>query len=64
MPGVQYFLLKKFARLWIELEAGFSEPLQHFPQDKQVLLDHVTNHNHVQVQETRFWTVAEAKGHD
>jgi hypothetical protein len=41
------------AILQIELEVGFSEPLEHFLQVEQVLLERATNHDHiVQVHET------------
>jgi hypothetical protein len=52
MPGVPYFLLKELALLRIEIKAGFWEPLEHFSQVEQVLLEHVGNHDYVpQVEE-------------
>jgi hypothetical protein len=52
-PRVPHFLLKEFARLWIEIQAGISEPLEYFLQVEQVLLERAANHDHVpQVQET------------
>jgi hypothetical protein len=51
MSEILYFLLKELVVL--ELYAGFSEPVKHFPQVEQVLLESVANDNHVfQVQET------------
>jgi hypothetical protein len=53
MLEVQYFLLKMLAVLRLELYAGFSEQLEHFPQVEQVVLELSANHDHVvQVLET------------
>jgi hypothetical protein len=53
MPEVPYFRLKELALLQIDLQAGFSELMEHFPQVEQVLLEHAANHDHVvQVYET------------
>jgi hypothetical protein len=47
-----HVLVTRLALLWIELYAGFTEPLEQFPQVEQVLLERVVNHNYVQVHET------------
>jgi hypothetical protein len=53
MPEVPYFLLKELELFRIELQAGFSKPLEHFLQVEQVLLEHLASHDHVvQVRET------------
>jgi hypothetical protein len=51
-PGLPYFFLKELALLWIELQADFSQPLEHFPQVEQALLECTANHDHVQIHET------------
>jgi hypothetical protein len=53
MPEALYFLLQELVLLWIELRAGFSEPLKHFSKVKQVLLERAANHDPaIQVHET------------
>jgi hypothetical protein len=44
---VPYFLMTKLVLLWTELQEGFLEQLEHFPQVEQLLLGCVENHNHV-----------------
>jgi hypothetical protein len=46
MPEAPYFLLKELTILQIELQAGFSEPLERFSQIEQ-LLELVANHDHI-----------------
>jgi hypothetical protein len=38
---------KQLALLWIQLQAGFSEPLEHFLQVEQVLLKGAADHDYV-----------------
>jgi hypothetical protein len=53
MPEISYLLPQELRLLRIEIRAVFSEPLKHFPQVEQVLLEHSANHDHiVQVYET------------
>jgi hypothetical protein len=55
MPQVSDFPPKQLALLWIQLQAGFSEPLAHFPQVEQVLLEGAVDHDDVvQIHKTRI----------
>jgi hypothetical protein len=47
MPEVSHLLLQELTVLRIELQAGFSEPLKHFPQVEQMLLESAANYDHV-----------------
>jgi hypothetical protein len=46
MPEGPYFLPKELA-LRIELQAGFTESLEHFPLVEQVPLELAANYDHV-----------------
>jgi hypothetical protein len=47
MSQLSDFSPKQLALLWIQRQAGFSEPLEHFPQVEQVLLEGVADHDDV-----------------
>jgi hypothetical protein len=47
MPEVLYFLLEELALRRIDLQVGFSEPLERFPQVEQVLFECTANHDHI-----------------
>jgi hypothetical protein len=46
---IPYFFLEEADLTQIELQAIFSEPLEHFPRVGQVLLERASNHDHIQV---------------
>jgi hypothetical protein len=45
MLQVSYLFLKELALLLTEIYAGVSEPLEHFLQAEQVLLERVANND-------------------
>jgi hypothetical protein len=47
MPQVSDFPPKQLALRWVQLQAGFSEPLQHFLLVEQVLLEGAADHDDV-----------------
>jgi hypothetical protein len=47
MPQLSDVSPKQLALLWIQPQAGFSEPLEHFLQVEQVLLEGAADHDDV-----------------